>query len=115
MSRPEGPGALHEKPRTLGRETGEAPVCFRDFMGYHGISRAVKERTGFRVAPGDTDATFIQQRLGLRNGSKCVWLPTPRGWAVPKRAAPPTLSVDGAPTCQLACKPGSVWRLSRAV
>ena len=71
MSRPEGPGALHEKPRTLGRETGEAPVCFRDVMGYHGISRAVKEWTGVRVAPGDTDATLIQQRLGLRNSSDC--------------------------------------------
>jgi len=52
MSRTDGLGALHNDPRATGRTASDAPACFRDFMGYHGISRAVKEMAGFLGVPG---------------------------------------------------------------
>ena len=68
MSRPQDPGAFDNNPRTVRRITGDAPACFRDFMGYHGISRAVKEMGGLRLS--NCAARLIQHWLGLKKRSE---------------------------------------------
>ena len=107
MCRPEGPGAVHDAPRAVGRLTGDAPACFRDFMGYHGISRAVKEMAGFRMRPGDPGVSAIQQQLGLRNGSDCAGVLAPRGRTRKWRRRRPYRD-GGASTC-------ASWPVSRVL
>src|SRR5690349_16367856 len=57
LRRPESHEHWAFRTEAQSRSAGEAPACFRDFMGYHGISRAVKEPGRF-PAPSGAVASF---------------------------------------------------------
>jgi len=92
MSRPQDPGAFDEDPRTVRRMTGDAPACFRDFMGYHGISRAVKEMGGIAATKlhRTPHSALVRLKKPFREPNGLAARPTAEATGEPKRAAPPT-------------------------